>query len=348
MSSTTATTPTPQTTTTPSGATSALPHETVWALTNAMTTSRCLHVVAERNVADHIDETPVPLEALAAACGVEPEPLGRVLQLLVAHGLFERREDGYTHTEASRLLRTDHPRSMRAFTRMMGLPLFWATFGALDHSLLSGSPSLETVDPRGLWSYLATHPNEARIFDQAMAAKARADTAAVVAAYDFRPFATIADIGGGRGHLLAAVLDAFPSARGVLFDLPAVIETVEVDGERLTLHPGDFFVDPLPRADAYVLMEVLHDWADADAIAVLRAIRRAAFPGATLLVVEGLLADDVADPRAHALDVIMLAVTGGRERTAQQFDALLRAADFRLSTVIQTDGPMRIVEAIAV
>ncbi len=256
--------------------------------------------------------------------------------------------DGYRHNDASRLLTSDHPRSMRAFARMFGLPLVRTGLGELDHSVRTLAPAVNAIEPRGFWAYLQAHPDEARIFDEAMTAKAGADVGAVLGAYDFRSFPTIADIGGGRGHLLRAVLDVFPGGRGVLFDLPGVIESLDITDDRLHLHAGDFFVDPLPRADLYVLMDVIHDWADAEAIAILRAIRRAASPGAVILIIEGVVPEDVADTRVHTLDVVMLAITGGRERTARELGGLLYAAAFRVSTVIQTAGPMRIVEAIAV
>ena len=116
----------------------------------------------------------------------------------------------------------------------------------------------------------------------------------------------------------------------------------------MTRTPGDFFADPLPRADAYVLMEVLHDWADREAVAILAAVRDASRPGATLLVIENVLGSDAADVRGHILDVIMLTFTGGRERTWEQLDVLLADAGFRLRSVVGTAGPMRIVEALAV
>lgn len=126
-----------------------------------------------------------------------------------------------------------------------------------------------------------------------MTAKAGAEVAAVLAGYDFRPFGTIADIGGGRGHLLRAVLDAAPTAEGILFDLPEVINTVgDENQQRLTAVAGDFLVDALPVADAYVLMEVLHDWADQECITILNAIRRAAPANSTLLIVEGVIPEE--------------------------------------------------------
>lgn len=328
--------------------TTELPHETVWNITTAGASARSLHVVADLGVADHIYDAPVTVAELGARCGVDAEALDRVLRLLVAHGIFQRRDDGYQHTESSRLLRSDHPMSMRAFARMFGSSLFWDSLGRLDHSVRTVAPAAELVEPKGFWAYLQAHPDEARIFDEAMTSKAYADVAAVVDAYDFRAFHTIADIGGGRGHLLEAVLEATPTARGVLFDLPSVIESLDVPSERLTHHMGDFFVDPLPRADAYVLMEVIHDWADPEALAILRGIRRAASAGAVLLIIEGVMSEDEADARVRTLDVVMLTVTGGRERTARRLGALLHSADFRVSTVMETHGPIRIVEALAI
>jgi hypothetical protein len=180
----------------------------------------------------------------------------------------------------------------------MGLPIFWKTFGNLEHAVRTGSPALETVEPAGIWAYFEEHPRETEVFGEAMTAKAGADIASVLGAYDFSRFNTVADIGGGRGHLLAAVLDAAPSAQGLLFDLPEVINNITIKHDRLTPLAGDFFADPLPAADVYLLMEVLHDWADEKCRAILDAIRRAAPPGAKVLVIENVLSDDQPDPRA--------------------------------------------------
>jgi C-methyltransferase len=323
------------------------PHEIIWTLTNAVVPARCLHLAAELGVADQIENDPVTVNELASRCGVDPDALDRVLRLLAAHGVFEQRAEGYGHTQASRLLQSDHPMSMRAFPRMMGQSVFWASLARLDHSVRTGLPAINLVEPKGLWAYFQDHPSEAQIFGQAMTARAAADIAAVLGAYDFSRFRTIADIGGGRGHLLRAVLDAAPTATGILFDQPEVIDSLDFEHERLTPQAGDFFVDALPAADAYILMEVIHDWADAEAVAILGAVRRAAPPGATVLVIESVIAEEQADPRARTLDVIMLYVTGGRERTASDFRKLFERAGFRYGAVIQTAGPLRIVEATA-
>ena len=245
-----------------------------------------------------IDEAPVPVAALASACAVDVDALDRILRLLAVHGVFERDADRYGHTPASRLLRSDASGSMRPYARLRGMPLLRRSLSELDRSVRIGRPALEAVESRGLWAYLNEHPDEAEMFDHAMTGKAIAGVAGVLATYDFGGFTTIVDVGGGRGHLLRAVLDAAPSATGVLFDLPEVIQRLQVGHERMITTAGSFFADPLPQADAYVLMDVLHDWPDDECETILRAVRRAAPVGATLLVVEAIVPEGPVDPRS--------------------------------------------------
>lgn len=324
------------------------PHELVWTLTNAYVPAACLHLVADLGVADRIGEDPVPVEELAAALDCDPDALDRVLSLLAAHGIFERTPGGFAHTPASGLLRSDHDMSMRAFPRMNALPVFSTVFANLDYSVRTGEPAIQTIDPGGLWAYLRDRPDEQRVFADAMSARAAGDIAAIIDAYDFRRFATIADIAGGYGHLLAAVLNSAPSARGVLFELPGVVAALAVSHERLMATAGDFFTDSLPKADAYLLMEILHDWPDQDCQKILAAVRRAAAPGAKLLVLEEIFTDRGRDPDGHTLDVIMLAVTGGRERTIDELDALFAATGFSPGRVLDTASRLRIVETTAI
>jgi hypothetical protein len=324
------------------------PHELIWTLTNAYVPAVCLHLVAELGVADRIGSASVSADELADALGVDADALDRVLSLLAAHGIFERNAAGYAHTPASRLLRSDHEMSMRAFPRMNGLPVFSSVFANLDYSVRTGAPAIQTIEPRGLWAYLRDRPDEQRVFADAMSARAAGDIAAIIDAYDFGPFATIADIAGGYGHLLTAVLDSAPEAHGLLFELPDVVGALAVSHERLTATAGDFFTDPLPKADAYLLMEILHDWPDRDCREILAAIRRAAEPGARLLVLEEILSDRGRDLDGHTLDVIMLAVTGGRERTPEELDALFAAAGFSPGRVLETASRLRIIETTAI
>lgn len=309
--------------------------------------ARCLHVAADLGVADALDDAPCTAHELAAAIGADPDALNRVLRLLAAHGVFIAQGEGFAHTPASRLLRTDHPRSMRAFVRMFGLPLFWESQGALAQSVSTGRVAAAELYSGGLYAYFAQQPEANTIFNAAMAAKAHGQTAGVLAAYDFSRFGTIADIGGGRGHLLRAILDAVPSARGILFDLPHVVAEAEgVASERLTLQPGDFFRDSLPECDAYVVMEVIHAWDDADALAILKAVRRAARAGATLLVVEQMIPEGAGPHWAKTLDLHMLALLGGRQRSRREYAALMEEAGFAFGREIDTRAGVAILEAV--
>ncbi|MBV9314752.1 MAG: hypothetical protein JO100_13730 [Pseudonocardia sp.] len=326
----------------------ALPYEPLYELTYAKYSSQCLQVIADMGVADHIGNQPVSIADLASSCRADPDGLDRALRLLAAHGVFAEQDGGWAHTPSSRLLRSDHPMSMRAAILMHGLPHIVASLGALEYSVQTGGPASATLDPGGLWGYLRKHPDEAAVVNQAMRARANALIASVLDAYDFTPFGTIADIAGGLGHLLRAVLDAAPAAQGILFDQPSVIATVEVDHPRLTVWPGDFFSDPLPTADAYLLMHVIHDWADPEAVAILGAVRKGARTGSTVLLIESVISEEGADLVTLALDINMLVATGGRERTLSQLGGLLERAGFRTRRVIDTTGPASIIEAGAV
>ncbi len=322
------------------------PFDTVLQIAGGYCLPRCLHVVADLGVADVLDETPRLAADLAALVGAQPDALGRVLRLLAAHGVFVSQGDSFCHSPASRLLRSDHPQSMRAFVRMFGLPINWAIYGALEQTVRTGLPAADQVFPGGFWAYFAEHPDESDIFNAAMAAKAHGHVAGIIASYDFSGFGLIGDIGGGRGHLLRAVLDSVPTAKGVLFDLPHVIEeAASVASERLTLQAGDFFRDALPICDAYLVMEVIHDWRDEEAVAILKAIRRVAPSHAKLLLIEQIVPNDPGPHWAKTLDIHMLALLGGRQRTRQEYEALFDSAGFSFKREIDTGAGISILEA---
>lgn len=312
-------------------------------LINSHVLARCLHVVAELGVADALQDVPATAAQLASRTGANADALHRILRLLAGHGVFACGPDGYSHTDASRLLRSDHPQSLRSFGRMLGMPVVWNGFTELGAVARSGVPALDWA---GLLDYFGRHPDEAALFNQAMTGKSGAIIPAVIDAYDFGQFATIADVGGGRGHLLQAILERSPAASGILFELPHVAAEAGAGSHRLRLVAGDFFVDPLPAADAYLLMEVIHDWADDKAIEILAAVRRAAPAHARVLLIESLVTDEPGPHFSKTLDIIMLAITGGRERTVSEYAALLASAGFRLAQVIPTRSQHTLVEAV--
>ena len=326
------------------------PHEVLRDTTTGWVLTRGLQVVADLGVADALGDEPQPAAALARAASAHAQALERVLRLLASRGVFAVDAGGVvSHTPASRLLRGDHPRSLKPFVRMMGLPFMRGASEHFAHAVRTGRPAVEVVAPVGMFPYLAEHPDEARVFGEAMTAKGHAQVAGVLGAYDFTRFGVVGDIGGGRGHLISAILDAAPATRGMLFDQPHVIgEVGGLASDRLALVGGDFFTDALPACDAYVLMEVIHDWADAEAATILRAVRAAAPPNAVLLLVEDIVPEAPGPHWAGMLDIVMLAVTGGLQRTAREYDALLAGCGFRMERVLETPTGISIVEARAV
>ena len=314
-------------------------------LSRAHIAARCLHVIADCGAADAIGDAGATPAEIATHTGFDADALDRMLRLLAAHGIFVRTADGrYEHTAASQLLRTDEPGSVRSYVRMGGLPAFWDRFTELGQTAREGQGRHHMAS---LVDYFAGHPEEAAIFNAAMVSKSRTVLPAVAAAYGFSAFATIADIGGGRGHLLKLILERTPRAHGVLFERQHVIADTE-PAPRLELIAGDFFTDALPAADLYLLMEVLHDWDDADATGILGAVRRAARPGARVLIIEILVPDTPGPHAGKTRDIIMLAVTGGRERTQAQHATLLAASGFELTRVLPTASEYSLVEAVAV
>jgi hypothetical protein len=226
---------------------------------------------------------------------------------------------------------------------MRGSAAMWGGLTELAHAARTGKP---LRDWTALVEYFGAHPEEAAIFNEAMVAKSQRVVPAVLDACDFSRFAVVADVGGGRGHLLQAVLARCPGTSGVLFEMPHVIrEAAEIASPRLALVAGDMLVDPLPRADAYVLMDLLHDWADEDAAAILTAVRRAAPAEARVLIVETLVAETPGPHVGKTLDITMLTVTGGRERTPTEHGALLAGAGFRVERVVPTASHYSVLEA---
>lgn len=308
-------------------------------LASAHYVARCLHVVAKSGIADLIGERPAPASALAAGASIDADALERILRVLAMHGLFRRDAAGWSHTPASELLRGDHPFSMRAIAAMLGDEANWRALEALDHSLKTGRAAIEKVHPDGIWGYYAEHPEEARQFDAAMTAKSQGDIGLLVAALDMEGVDSVADIAGGRGHFLKAILEANARVSGILFDQPEVIAHA-VAHPRMKKVGGDFFKSAMPGADLYLMTHIIHDWADDESIAILKNLRAAAPPHARLVVYELELPEGDEPHPAKILDIIMMAITGGRERTPAEYARLFRAAGWKDAGVARTPGPM--------
>jgi hypothetical protein len=324
------------------------PAESILRLSTAYWASRCLHVVAELGIADALRDEPQTAAALAAQTGTNADALHRVLRALANYGIFTLADGRFAHNAASRLLRSDEPASMRSLARMMGVGLHWDVFRDLAHTLKTGKSATDAVVPGGLFAHLREHPEESRIFNEAMVGKSFGQIGPVLGAFDFAGFKTIGDIGGGFGHLLTAILNAVPAAHGVLFELPEVIAQAKSANPhpRVKYVGGDFFEGPIPACDLYVMMTVIHDWSDADAVVILQHVRANAHAGAKLLLVEAIIDEGATGSFPIDLDIEMLVFANGRERTESQWRSLLDRAGFRLTRATPLGGLSGLIEAV--
>ncbi len=301
---------------------------------------QCLSVACQLGLAALIPPGGLETEALAQLANVEPDPLRRLLRALATVGVFRpTADDAWTHTPASEALDPAHPAGLH--DRAIGLgALAWASWGGLLGSVQTGRPAFDTVHGAPFFEHLQAQPELAAAFGRTMSSWTRQTAQHVTATFDFANYPHIADIGGGHGILLDAILRAAPNAHATLIDRPEVIATQapamdDAQRSRLTLRALDIFTDPLPAADAYVLSWILHDWDDDRCVALLsRCV--AANPHADIVVVEMLL--DGPSPAATWFDLEMLVQTGGRERTTAQFQALFQRAGRGTVEVTPTPG----------
>ncbi|CAL9668117.1 methyltransferase [Streptomyces sp. Tu 3180] len=318
--------------------------------------TQALRVTAELRVAEALANGPLAPEEIAGRVGAHPDALGRVLRLLAAHGVFAGRPDGtYGLTPMGEALRADHPMTMRDIALLMGHPIHWEDWSTFLETVVTGEPSPPKLRGMGEFEYLESNPEYGAVFIGGMGNMSATETAPVVAAYDFSAFGTVLDFCGGQGGLLSGILRAFPEVRGVLFD-PRVegngaAEFLAREGvaDRCTTVAGDLFGEVPAGADAYVLKHIVHDWPEEEALRILRNVRAAVRPGGRLLLVEMVVPEQGDEPHSGKLvDLWLMLLVGGRERTAAQYADLLARAGFRLERVVETASAVSVVEAVPV
>jgi hypothetical protein len=303
-------------------------------LTDGYVVTQLLWVAAELRIADELAAGPRTAAELAATVGADAGVLRRVLRGLAAEEVLEDLPDGrFALTATGRLLRDGVEGSQRGAVLARGGLYYGALAGLLD-AVRGGGVPFERVHGRTFFQHLDEHPAQSARFQGSMAVRAAREATAVVEAYDFRRFRTLVDVGGGSGVLLREILRAAPGLSVTLFDRPEVVRNAQ-----LPHLAGDFFHEVPAGADAYVLSRVIHDWSDADAGVILRTVRRAIPERGRLLLVEAVLPERAADdPAAVRMDMHVLTLLGGQERTADEFAALLDTAGFRLDRILPT-GP---------
>ncbi|MEW2251268.1 MULTISPECIES: methyltransferase [unclassified Streptomyces] len=293
-----------------------------------------LRAAARLGVADALGETPMAVEDLAAAVKTEPKPLRRLLRALTCYGVFAERQDGtFAHTEMSRLLREDDPHSLRAITLWCTEPWTWDAWPRLDEAVRTGHNVVEELYGKEFFTYLHEDaPESAAVFNQAMTTSSRQSAEDVTRLLDLSGSASVADIGGGQGHVVAGFLEKYPAMRGTLLDLPGVVENADPRlrpggslADRVEIVAGDCRVAIPVKADVYIIKNIL-EWDDESTARCLRNVVEAGGPGARVVAIENLVDDTPSMRFSTAMDLLLLLNVGGAKHTTDSMVSRLTAA----------------------
>lgn len=313
--------------------------------------SRAIYIAAKLGIADHLRDGPRTIDELAAATGTHAPSLYRVMRALASVGVFtEAGKVGFTLTPVAETLRTDAPGSLRAFATVELGEEHYPAWGELLHSVKTGEIAFDRAFGMPVWEFFEQNPENAKTFNDAMTGMTLAVNDAVLSCYDFSSISKIVDIGGGHGSLIASILKANPQMRGVLFDAPPVIEgarrRIREEGiaERCEAIAGNFFESVPGGGDAYIHKWIIHDWDDEQSVTILKNCRRAMAENGRLLLVEAVVPHGSEPHFSKFIDLNMLVMTGGRERTEDEYRTLFEASGFRLTRIIPTESPMSIIE----
>ena len=324
----------------------------LWNLVNGFRVSQALYVAATLGLADLLKNGARTADELAVDAGAHPEALYRLLRALASVGVFHEEEGKrFSLTPLGDSLRSDATTPLAGWAAFIGRPYLWEAWGNLLHSVRTGENAFRHVHGTDVWDYRTRHPEESPIFDRAMTDLTRSVNASILEAFDFGRFSTITDIGGGQGALLAAILARHAGLQGVLFDQPHVVsrasDVLETAGvaDRCQVIAGDFFEAVPDGADAYLLKWIIHDWEDPEAISILRTCRNAMTSDATLLLIERIVGAPNDDPATKFSDLNMLVMPGGKERTIEEYRALLASAGLRLESA-SGGNPVAVIEAV--
>lgn len=313
--------------------------------------SKMIHEVARLDIADHLRGGPRSAAELAQLAGADAAGLGRVLRALASVGVFTEDASGrFAATPLGETLRSDRPDSMRDFALMMCESYNWQAWDHLHAGVTGKDVPFREVFGLPVFEYLAGHPADEAVFARSMTSISGAENPAVAAALDLTGVRSLVDVGGSRGHLLDNVLRHHPGVRGVLFDLPQVVAAAESGpylggdlAERVAFIGGSFF-DGVPAGhDAYMMKYILHDWSDDECRTILTHCRNAMAPGGRVFVVDTVIEPGNAPQWGKLLDINMMVITGGRERTQPEFAELFASAGLRLDAVVSTGCPVSVL-----
>jgi hypothetical protein len=315
--------------------------------------SQAITAAADLGIADVVTADGLTPDAIASCVGAHGPSVYRLLRALASVGVFAEDDHGrFHHTPLSEPLRSGVPGSVRGMAHHVGSRAASAAWADLTTSIRTGEPAFRRVHGKGFFDYLATAPEDAAAFDDAMHAVSSTQIPAVLAAYDFGDAGTLVDVGGGDGTLLRAILAKHPGLRGVIYDLEHVVTRTRErnagspEGARISTTAGSFFESVPSGGETYLLKHILHDWDDERCVQILRNCRPAVPVKGRLLIIESVISPGNDPAFGKILDLEMLAITeGGAERTEAQYASLLESAGFRLARVVATAAPTSVIEA---
>lgn len=315
--------------------------------------SQAIYVAAKLGLADLIKDQPQSVKALAQRTATHERSLYRVLRTLASVGAFrEISREVFANTPVSDTLRSDAPNSLRDVTVWMGEEKHWQVYGGMLHSVRTGEAACVYVHGAEIFPYFEENRELAEIFNRAMTSFSHTTIPAILQVADFSNAATVVDVAGGYGHLLAAVLQKNPHLRGVLFDMSSVVAgapaLLEKEGvaEKVEIVKGNFFESVPAKADVYMLKHIIHDWDDARSIKILQNVAQAMNPDGRVLILETVIPEDNEPHFGKIMDMEMLVTPGGVERTESEYRELLAAAGLKLSRIVPTASMISIVEAV--
>uniref|UniRef100_B8HV33 O-methyltransferase family 2 n=1 Tax=Cyanothece sp. (strain PCC 7425 / ATCC 29141) TaxID=395961 RepID=B8HV33_CYAP4 len=315
--------------------------------------SQSIYAAAKLGLADQLQAEPQSCDRLAELTHTHAPFLYRLLRALVSLGVFSQTSTGeFALTPVGEFLRSDVPGSLRAMAVMQGEEHYHA-WGDIVYSLQAGENAFTHLYGMDIFTYLGQHPASAQIFDQAMTSFSSIEIPAVMAAYDFSGLNTIVDVAGGHGSLLATILQAYPQSQGILFDQEAVIAGAKPQLtqagvlDRCQLVGGSFFETVPGGGDAYLLKHIVHDWGDESAIAILKNCRQAMGNSGKVLVIEQVIPPGNGPATSKLLDLNMMVMcSGGKERTAAEYQILFEQAGFHLNRIVSTPAEISVLEGI--
>jgi SAM-dependent methyltransferase len=330
------------------------PQAIMMQMINGKLLSRCVSLVAELAIADHLKSGPQDVGSLAATTDTNPEALYRILRMLACLGIFVELPDReFKNSELSETLRSDVSGSVRHYARWLGTGFHWMTVSDLDYSVRTGKPALFKDEPdRAPFEALSKDRSAQQTFNDAMSGLSLADGAAIIQSYDFSRFGRIIDVGGGHGTLATMIARAAPKASVRVLDRPKVIKgtkkRIEDDGleGRIEAVTGNFLETVPGAADLCVLKNIIHDWDDDVSARILTNCRNALEDDGSVLVCEMLITPGPESIPARIFDIEMLVGPGGRERTEAEFAELFAMARLKLNRVIETPTQIRLLEAV--